>query len=186
MQQLIERRGIDPHHRFVLGDQPLAHHFDGDFERGFRRALAAARLEHEEFPLLHRELDVLHVAVVSLEHARDALELGEGVGNRLFHGHALGARRLARALGDRLRGADAGDDVLALRIDQELAVKCALAGRGIARESDARRGRWPAIAEHHRLDVDCCSPIFGDVVQAPIGLRPRAHPGAEHGANRAP
>ena len=113
-------------------------------------------------------------------------ELGEGFGHRLFHRRALALGRFARALGDRLRRADAGDHVLALRVDQELAVERAFAGRGIAREGDAGRRRRPAIAEHHRLHVDGGAPILGDVVEAAIGLRARAHPGAEHGADRAP
>ena len=39
-------------------------------ERGFRRALAAAGLEHEELAFLHRELDVLHVAVMRFQARR--------------------------------------------------------------------------------------------------------------------
>ena len=40
---------------------------------------------------------------------------------------------------DRLRRADAGDDVLALRVDEELAVDARLAGGRVAREADAGR-----------------------------------------------
>ena len=48
-------------------------HVDGDLERGFRSALAGAGLEHEELAFLHREFDVLHVAVVMFERLADAL-----------------------------------------------------------------------------------------------------------------
>ena len=43
---------------------------------------AAARLEQEELLLLDRELDVLHVAVVALEHGDRLDELVERLGQR--------------------------------------------------------------------------------------------------------
>jgi hypothetical protein len=54
-------------------DQPLAHHVDRDLERRFCRALAGARLQHEQLAFLHREFDVLHVAVMRFETLRDAM-----------------------------------------------------------------------------------------------------------------
>ena len=56
---------------------------------------------------------------------------------RVFHRRLVGAGLRRAALGDLLRRADAGDDVLALRVDQEFAVELLLAGRRIAREGDA-------------------------------------------------
>ena len=49
--------------------------------------------------------------------------------HRTFHRRLVGTRFLPRDLGDLLRRADAGDDVLALGVDQELAVEPLLAGR---------------------------------------------------------
>ncbi len=89
-------------------------------------------------------------------------------------------------LGDLLRGADAGDHVFALGIDQELAVELLLAGRWIAREGDARRRGLAHVAEHHGLHVDRGAPAFRNTVQAPIGDGALVHPGPEHGADRAP
>ena len=43
-----------------------------------------------------------------------------------------------------------------------------------------------AVAEHHRLHVDRGAHGIVDVVQAAVGDRARRHPGAEHGADRAP
>ena len=57
------------------------------------------------------ELHVLHVFVVLLELLGDAVELVVDLGHIALH------------LGDRLRRADAGDHVLALRVDQVLAVE---------------------------------------------------------------
>ena len=91
--------------------------------------LPRPRLQHPQLPVLDGELHVLHVAVVPLEQRRRALELLEHRRQRRLHRRLLGARLDARGLGDVLRRADAGDDVLALRVDQELAVEQVLAGR---------------------------------------------------------
>jgi hypothetical protein len=85
-----------------------------------------------------------------------------------------------------LRRANAGDDVLALRVDQELAIIGVLAGRRIARERHAGRRGIAHIAEHHRLDVDRGAPVAGDIVEAAIDLGALGLPRAEHRADRAP
>ena len=166
--------------------RPLVRELDRDPERRLGGALARARLQHPQLALLDREFEVLHVAVVALEHAVDARQLLERLRHRRFHRRLVGAGLLARGLGDLLRRADAGDHVLALGIDQELAVEPLLAGRGIAREGDAGRRGLAHIAEHHGLHIDRGAPALRDVVQAPIGDGALVHPGAEHGADRAP
>ena len=106
--------------------------------------------------------------------------------HRRFHRRLVGAGLLARGLGDLLRRANAGDHVLALGIDQKLAVEPLVAGRRIAREGDAGRRGLAHVAEHHGLDIDRGAPAFRDVVQAPIGDGALVHPGAEHRGYRAP
>ena len=153
-----------------LRDQLLIGELDRDPQRRLGGALAGARLQHPQLALLDGEFEVLHVAVMLLERVVDALQLGEGLRQRTFPSTACRSRLpCARCLGDFLRRADAGDDVLALRIDQEFAVELLLAGRRIAREGDAGRGRLAHIAEHHGLHVDRGAPAFRDVVQPAIG-----------------
>ena len=186
MQELIERRGIDPRHRLFLGDQFLLRELDGDAERGLRRALAASRLQHPQLALLDGEFEILHVAVMPLKLGVDALELGERVRQRRFHRRLVGAGFLARGLGDLLRRANAGDHVFALGVDQILSIELFLAGRGIARKRHAGGGRLAHIAEHHGLHVDRGAPAFRNAVQTAIGDGALVHPRAEHGADRAP
>ena len=186
MQKLFEPGGIDARHRFLAGDHAFAGELDRDLERRLRGALAGAGLQHPQLALLDREFEILHVAVVVLEHALDAAKLRERLRQRFLHRRLVGACRLARSFGDLLRRADAGDNVLALRIDQEFAVELLLAGRGIAGEGDAGGRGLAHIAEHHRLHVDRGAPAFGNGVQAPIGDGALVHPRAEHRADRAP
>ena len=123
MQQLVEGVGVDAQDRLFARDQPLARHVDGDAHGGARRALAAARLQHPELAALDRELDVLHVAVVLLEPLVDRDELAIGLRHLALERRQVLRVRGAAGLVDRLRRADAGDDVLALGVLQVLAVE---------------------------------------------------------------
>ena len=109
--------------------------------------------------VLDGELDVLHVAVVLLEAADVLDELGKRLGEGIAH-------RL-----ERLRRADAGDDVLALGVREELAEDPGLAGRRIACERDPGPGAVAFVPEHHLHDVDGRPEVVGDVVRAAVHLR---------------
>ncbi len=73
--------------------------------------------------LLDGEFDVLHVAVMLFEQAIDARQLVVSLRHLSSIDGLRGAWMLARGFGDVLRRADAGDDVFALRVDQEFAVE---------------------------------------------------------------
>ncbi len=186
VQELVERTGLDAADGLLLRDQAFLREFDRDPQRRLGGALAGAGLQHPELALLDGEFHVLHVAVMLFEDAVDPAELGIGLRHRLLHGRLVGAGFLAGGLGDVLRGADAGDDIFALRIDQELAVKSVLAGRRVACEGDAGGRGVAHIAEDHRLDIHRRAPGGRDVVELAILDRARIHPGGEDGADRAP
>ena len=171
VQQGVYRVGVYLEQRLFLGAEALVHHVDGDLEGGLGGALAVAGLEHVELALLYGELHVLHVLVVALEVLRD--------GGELVVGRGVGLVELVYGLG----GADAGDDVLALGVHEELAVELVLAGGGVTGESDAGAAVVAHVAEDHHLDVDGGAPGAGDVVHAAVGDGAVVHPGAEHGAD---
>ena len=171
MQELVELPGVDAHDGVLARDQSLLDHVDGRLQRGCGGALRAPRLEQVEPSVLDGELDVLHVAVVLLEPAHRLGELLERVREHLLH------------LGDVLGRADPRDDVLALRVGQELAVEPRLTGRGIAREGDAGSRLLALVAEDHLHDVDRRAEVVGDVVRAPVDLRPGSLPRIEDGSN---
>ena len=71
VQQLVERRRIDAHHRLVARDEPLAHHVHRDLHR--RRGGPLGRCGSgagTSRALLHRELEVLDVAIGASRAAR--------------------------------------------------------------------------------------------------------------------
>ena len=173
MQELIELARVDARDRLLARDQALVDHLRRDAQRRSRGALARAGLQEVERPLLDRELDVLQVAVVILEPVERVDELVERDGHPLLH-------RL-----DRLGRADAGDDVLALGVREELAVQLPLARRRVAGEADPSARALAAVAEHHLHDVHGRPEVVRDVVRAPVDLRARRVPRVEDGAVRA-
>ncbi len=129
--------------------------------------LPPARLEQVEPVLLDGELDVLHLAEVLLEplHRLEQLCVRRGKDVR----HSL----------ERLRRSDAGHDVLALGVREELAERFRLAGRRVAGERHSRRRRLALVAEHHLDDVRSGAEIVRNPVGAAVDLSPRRVPGVE-------
>src|SRR5688572_10423317 len=82
--------------------------------------------------------------------------------------------------------ANAGDDVLALSVDEELAVELALARGGIACERHAGARVIPHVAEDHGDDVDRGAERLGDVVDAAIVDGLFEGPRLPHRFDRAP
>ncbi len=173
VQELVELGRVDAGDGLVAGDEGLLDHLRGHAQRGARRAFAGARLEQEEFALLDGELDVLQLAVVRLEPVERLDKLLEHLGHEPRHPL------------DRLRRSDPRDDVLALRVLQELAVQPALARRRVAREADTSARALAAVPEHHLHDVDRGPEIVRDLVRLPVDLRARRVPGVEDRAVRA-
>ena len=182
VEQLVEPLRLLPRDRLGLVDQALVDEVDGDLDHRLAGALAGARLQHPEPPLLHRELDVLHVPEVALEALAGLGQFPLRLGHQLLEGVA-GAGRGGQ---QRLRGADAGDDVLALRVDQVLAAEASLAGGGVAREDDAGRAVRAEVAEDHRLHVDGRPPVRGVAVELAVDGGARVLPGVEDRPDRTP
>ncbi len=81
--------------------------------------------------------------------------------------------------------ADAGDDVLALRVGQVVAVHTAPAGGRVAGEGDAAAGVGAEIAEHHGLHVDRGAEAVRDVLTSAVQPCALGVPRLEDGQHRA-
>ncbi len=86
--------------------------------------------------------------------------------------HELVVRLLVDRLqvGERHRVADAGDDVLALRVLEVVAVDALVAAGRVAGEGDAGAGVGAQVAEDHRADVDGRAEVAGDALLAAVEL----------------
>jgi hypothetical protein len=114
VQQLIQLVRIDAHDGFFSGNQAFFHHLNGDANSGRAGALAVAGLQHPQLLILDGELEILDVAVVLFERGSDLTQL------------LVGFRQHIAQFDDRARRTDAGHDVFALCVGQELAVECVL------------------------------------------------------------
>src|SRR4029450_7793874 len=72
------------------------------------------------------------------------------------------------------------DNVLALGVEQELAVEALLARGRVTRERHTGSGLVALVAEHHLDDADGRAEVVGDVVRPAIDLRARRVPRLEH------
>ena len=140
-QQLFQHRGIDAQQGLFLGDQAFLEHLHRGAHHALGIHLAVAGLQAVKRAALDGELEVLHFLVMRLEAVVQFQKLPVDFRHVVFH------------VGDRLRCADAGDDVLALGIDQVLAVNHVLTGARVAREADAGAGIIAHVAENHGADV---------------------------------
>ena len=173
VEELVELRRVDPRHSLLPRDELLGIHLDGDPQGCLRGALAGARLEEEERPVLDGELDVLHLPVVLLEPLEGLDELVERRGEQLAHAREW------------LGGADPGHDVFSLGVDEKLPEERALTRRRVPREADARARGVARVPEHHLDDVHSGAEVVRDVVRAAVDLGARRLPRVEDGARGA-
>ena len=165
MEQSVQLLGVDHADSLSLGDHAFVDQVNGDLQSSGGGALAVTGLEHIELLVLDGELHILHIPVVILELCTDVHELSVGFGHDLSQ------------LVNGLRSTDAGHDVFALSVHQELAEQLLLTGRGAAGKGNAGAGGIAQIAEDHHLDVDGSAPRGGDVVHSSVvdctGVVPR-------------
>ena len=114
-------------------------------------------LDPEVAALLRRDDAGLVAAVAQQHDTGEVLMLAwmddEALRRTLSTGRPTPIRRLARGLGEVLRGADARHHVFALRVDQVFAVVGPLAGRRIAGEGDPGGAGLAHVAEIGRAHV---------------------------------
>ena len=82
--------------------------------------------------------------------------------------------------------ADAGHDVLALGVAEEVAVRTVLPGGGVAGERDSGARVVAFISEHHRLDVHRGAEVVGDALESAVVASALPVPALEDGLDRVP
>ena len=172
VHQLLDVRRLHLHDRFRRRQDILLHQVIGDLHGRAPSPLAVAGLQHVQAAPFDRELDVLHVLIVMFQRIGGLHEL-------FVH-----FRHLVLEFGNRPRRTNAGDDVLALRIGEKLAVESFFTGGRIPGEGHAGAAIVAHVAEHHRLDIDRCAEIVRNPVQIAIDDRPFIVPGAEYRFHR--
>jgi hypothetical protein len=172
VKELLHLAGVEAKEGLILGDEPLLDHIDGNAHGSRGGPLSSARLEHVERAVLDGEFQVLHIPIMRLQRLINSFKLL--IRLRHYIGQTL----------DRLRCANSRHNILPLGVDQEFPVELPLPRRRVAREGNARRGRFPQVAENHSLDVHRRPPVIRDAVDPAIGAGALGVPGIEHGVDR--
>ena len=86
-------------------------------------------------------------------------------------------------IGQAQRVPDSRDHVLALRVDQVVAVGAGLSRGRIPRERDTRATGLAEVAEHHRADVDRGAEVVRDALASPVQACALGVPRVEHGTD---
>ena len=168
MEQGVELLGFYAQNGLALGNHPLIHQINRDFQSGSRGAFAVTGLEHEQLAVFNCELHILHIAVVLFQTIRDGGEL------------VVNCRHVFFQMLDGERSAHTGHNILALCIDQVFTEQRFFAGCGIAGKRDAGARIVSGIAEDHFLHVDRCSPVIRDFVHAAVNIGAGIVPGTEN------
>ena len=123
MKNLIELSRSNTHYCCLLVNHALCKHVHRHIERSETGPLSNTALEHPELAVLNSELDVLHVVEVLLKVKTDVVKFLVDLRHCLFERFEICVVRSLGGLVERVRGADAGNDVLALRVDKPLTVE---------------------------------------------------------------
>ncbi len=169
VQQAVELLGFNLQHSFFFAQHALIHQINGDLQSSLSGTLAVTGLQHEELATLDGVLHILHITIV----------IFQGLGD--LHELVIHFRHLLMQLRDGLRRTDASHNVLALCVQQVLAVQLLLAGGGVTGEGNAGAGSLAHVAEDHGLHVNGSAPVAGNVVHAAIVNSTRIVPRTEHG-----
>ena len=197
VQQLVQLGGLATQHGGLLVDQTLAQHIHCDLHHRRARTLSVTTLQHPQFSVLNRELNILHIGEILLQMMLNIIQFViYRRHNLLERGVLLGALLLrdvlrlgptTRALdGNLLRGTNTCHNILTLSIYEVLTIEDIFARSCIARECHTRSRVLAHITEHHRLHRYGRTPLLGDVVELAIQNRAFVHPRAEHRAHSAP
>ncbi len=168
VEQHIESLCVDLEQCFLLCNHTLVDEVASDTDCSCSSTFTVSGLKHIEFLLLNGKLHILHISVVVFQNLANVLELSVHFGKHFCH------------LGDRHRGANACDDVLALCVHKEFAHKTGFARCGVTSECNARAAIVAHIAERHHLYVDCGTPAVRDVVVHTIDVCARVVPRTEN------
>ena len=144
----LKAPGLHAPERLGFLQRARLHEIDHDLDRGLDRPLAGATVEQIQAPLLHRERDLLHVAMMRLENALHANQFLKELGLTLLKlTHVLRSAAPFQPSSHSRRG-----QVGPLRAAAPLSEEPRLAIAWIPRKDDSRARPLTAMPEDHRLN----------------------------------
>ena len=149
MKDFIELGRRDSHYGRFLVYHPFFDHVHCHIQGCKTSPLSDTALEHPEFAVLDGEFDVLHVLEVVFKMHADSIELLIYFRHGFLERFEMGVVWVLCRLVKRVRGADAGYDILSLGVDKPFTVEFIVAVCRVAGESDSCRRCVAHVSEYH-------------------------------------
>ena len=185
VKQLVKLSRVNAQNGGLLVNQTFVKHIHCHIQSGCASAFAYAALQHKQLAFLNGELNVEHIVERFLKNLADFNQLFVCSRHCFLHTFQVLVLLVLGLVVERVRCTDTCHNVLALSIDKPLAVEQVLASGGVAGESDASGRSVAHIAEHHRLNVNSCTPVVRNALNAAVRNGFLAIPALEHGFDTA-
>ena len=173
MKQSVKVTRIDHCNSLFLCSHALIYEVTCDLKSSLSSSLTVTCLQHVQFLVLNSKLHILHISVVIFQSLANLYELSVSFRELLFH------------LSDRHRSTNAGNNVLALCVDQELTHQFLLACSRVTCEGNTSTTVIAHVTESHGLYVYSSTPGVRDIVVTTVYVCTRVIPGTEYGFNSA-
>ena len=173
MKKCIQVTRIDHCNSFFLCSHALVNKVAGDLQSSLCSSLTVTCLKHIQFTMLYSKLHILHISVMCFQSMAYFLELFECLRELLLH------------LGDVHRCTNAGNNVLALSVGQELTEQSVLACSRVTGKCNTGTAVVAHVTESHHLYVNSCTPGIRDIVVTTVYVCSRVVPGTEYGFDSA-
>mmetsp|Transcript_36646 Transcript_36646/g.76282 ORF Transcript_36646/g.76282 Transcript_36646/m.76282 type:complete len:201 (-) Transcript_36646:886-1488(-) len=171
MQQLIQMLWQHLHNGLAFGEEPFLDQIDRDFDSRLTTTLSISRLQHEEFPFLNGEFNILHISVVLFQNFGIGLELIIDLGHDCL--------QFSNGFGR----TNASNHIFSLRIDQEFAKQARFSMIGITGETYTRSRCIAHVTKDHGLYIDSGSQQVANVFHFSVLDRSRSHPSTKDSPN---
>ena len=185
VQKLIQLSGRHTHNHLFLVDQTLFHHVGSHSQSSNAGTFSDAALKHIQLAVLDGELYIQHIVEAVFQSLTDVAEFLISFGHKLLHRVHVLVLLVLGVVVQRVGGTDTGHHILALGVDEPLAIEEVFAGGGVTGESNAGGAVVAHIAEHHSLHVDGSTPIVGNTLDATVANGLLTVPALEHGLDAA-
>ena len=168
VQQSVQVSRIDHQNCFFFGLVSFVYQVASDLQSCLSGSLTVTALQHIQLLVLNSEFHILHIVIVVFQSLANLDEFVVSFREFLFH------------LCDRHRSTNAGNNVFALCVDQELAHQLLFAGSRVTGECYTGTRLVVQITEYHRHYVYCGTPAVRDIVVTTVYVCSRVVPAAEY------
>ena len=172
VQQGVQVSRVDHQNCFFFGLVAFVYQVASDLQCSLSGSLTVTALQHVQLLVFNSEFHILHVVIVVLQSITNLDEFIVSFREFLCH------------LSDRHRSTNAGNNIFALCVDQELTHQLLFTGSRVTGKCNTGTRFVVQVTEYHRHYVNCGTPAVRDIVVTAIYVCTGVVPAAEYGFDR--